>query len=165
MYSENMLWNQHDTRGSGRMAKTITEPRRKIKMDWKDRLFHTINYTAFILFALICFYPFYYLFISTISRNDFVDLGKITFYPIGIHFQNYIDVFKLDRIGNAALVSLARTVLGSAITLLFSAYMAYIFTKNNLWGRKILYRITIATMYFSAGIIDGDELKNGDKSI
>ena len=70
-----MLWNQHDTRGSGRMAKTITEPRRKIKMDWKDRLFHTINYTAFILFALICFYPFYYLFISTISRNDFVDLG------------------------------------------------------------------------------------------
>ena len=122
-------------------------------MDWKDRLFHTINYTAFILFALICFYPFYYLFISTISRNDFVDLGKITFYPIGIHFQNYIDVFKLDRIGNAALVSLARTVLGSAITLLFSAYMAYIFTKNNLWGRKILYRITIATMYFSAGII------------
>ena len=33
MYSENMLWNQHDTRGSGRMAKTITEPRRKIKMD------------------------------------------------------------------------------------------------------------------------------------
>lgn len=135
------------------MAKTITEPRRKIKMDWKDRLFHTINYTAFILFALICFYPFYYLFISTISRNDFVDLGKITFYPIGIHFQNYIDVFKLDRIGNAALVSLARTVLGSAITLLFSAYMAYIFTKNNLWGRKILYRITIATMYFSAGII------------
>ena len=37
------------------MAKTITEPRRKIKMDWKDRLFHTINYTAFILFALICF--------------------------------------------------------------------------------------------------------------
>lgn len=72
------------------MAKTITEPRRKIKMDWKDRLFHTINYTAFILFALICFYPFYYLFISTISRNDFVDLGKITFYPIGIHFQNYI---------------------------------------------------------------------------
>lgn len=55
MYSENMLWNQHDTRGSGRMAKTITEPRRKIKMDWKDRLFHTINYTAFILFALICF--------------------------------------------------------------------------------------------------------------
>lgn len=85
-----MLWNQHDTRGSGRMAKTITEPRRKIKMDWKDRLFHTINYTAFILFALICFYPFYYLFISTISRNDFVDLGKITFYPIGIHFQNYM---------------------------------------------------------------------------
>lgn len=69
------------------MAKTITEPRRKIKMDWKDRLFHTINYTAFILFALICFYPFYYLFISTISRNDFVDLGKITFYPIGCCFS------------------------------------------------------------------------------
>lgn len=125
----------------------------KIKMTGKDKLFHAINYTVFAIFALICFYPFYYLFISTISRNDYVDLGKITFYPVGIHFQNYINVMKLDRIGGAALISLARTVVGSATTLLASSYMAYLFTKQDMWFRKPIYRLTIATMYFSAGLI------------
>lgn len=136
------------------MTKTKAEhTRNKIKMDWKDKLFHVINYTVFIFFALLCFYPFYYLFICTISRNDYVDLGRITFYPIGVHWQNYIDILKLNRIGAAALISLLRTVIGSAVTMLASSYMAYLFTKHNMWGRKILYRFTIATMYFSAGII------------
>ncbi len=129
------------------------EPKRKIQQSWQDKLFNIINYTVFILFALLCLYPFYFLFISTISRNDYVNLGKITFYPVGLHFQNYLNMLKLDRIGGAAFISLARTVLGSAVSLLASSYMAYLFTKESMWGRKLIYRLTIATMYFSAGLI------------
>jgi len=125
----------------------------KIKSTSQDNLFHFVNYTLFLLFALICFYPFYFLFISTISRNDFVELGKITFYPIDIHFQNYLNMLKIKRIGGAAMISLLRTVSGSLICLIGSSYLAYLFTKKALWCRKLLYRLTIATMYFSAGLI------------
>ena len=31
--------------------------------------------------------------------------------------------------------------------------MAYFFTKENMWGRKFWYRLTVVTMYFSAGMI------------
>ena len=31
--------------------------------------------------------------------------------------------------------------------------MAYFFTKEELWGRKIWYRLVVVTMYFSAGMI------------
>lgn len=135
-------------------TKNVTQENKKaIKLSREDKAFHIINYTIFALFTLLCIYPFYYLFISTISRNDYVDLGKITFYPIGVHFQNYINILKLDRLGNAAMISLLRTVIGSGVTLIASAYMAYLFTKPNLWCRKFLYRFTIATMYFSAGLI------------
>ena len=35
-------------------------------------LFNVINYTMFGLFTLLCVFPFYYLFINTISNNELV---------------------------------------------------------------------------------------------
>lgn len=55
-----------------------------------DVVFNILNYTFFILFTLICIFPFYYLFINTISDNDLVGKNLITFIPQGIHFSNYI---------------------------------------------------------------------------
>ena len=47
---------------------------KKKKLSTADKVFYTITYTVFILLALVCIYPFYYLIINTISRNDYVDL-------------------------------------------------------------------------------------------
>lgn len=117
--------------------------------------FQAVNYFVFFLFALICFYPFYFLFINTISRNDYVDLGLVMFVPTGVHLQNYVNIFKLNRIGNAALVSLARTVIGTVLPLLCTAVLGYLFSKQHMYRRKLLYRFMIVTMYFSAGMIPG----------
>lgn len=102
---------------------------------------------------LIFAYPFYYLLINTISDNEKVNLNEVILYPIGIHFQNYIDVFKLDKFVGATLVSVARTVVGTLLMLFLTSYTAYFFTKQEMWGRKIVYRLVIASMYFSAGMI------------
>lgn len=37
-----------------------------------DVLFNVLNYLFFTLFTLTCIFPFYYLFINTISDNDLV---------------------------------------------------------------------------------------------
>jgi len=118
-----------------------------------DPLFNIINYTIFTLFMLICLYPFYYVFIATISANNMVDSGKVMFFPIGVHFTNYIEVLKEERLGMAAWISTARTVLGTLLSLGGAAYMGYLFTKQNMWKRKVWYRLVIATMYFGAGLI------------
>ncbi len=129
--------------------------RRRIKHSSGDIVFNIINYSFFTLFMLICLFPFYYVFINTISANDQVDLGRVLFFPTGVHFNNYIEVLKMERIGLAAAVSLARTLLGTLLALLGSSYMAYLFTKQDMWRRKVWYRMVIATMYFSAGMIPG----------
>ena len=46
-------------------------------------LFNLINYLIFILFTVACIFPFYYLFINTISDNDLVVKGVINFIPRG----------------------------------------------------------------------------------
>ena len=131
--------------------KTIT-PHKK-RMSREDRIFHSINYTVFFLLALICIYPFYYLVINTISRNDYVDLGLVMYAPVGIHIQNYINIFKLSNVANSIFISVARTVLGTFIPLIFTTILGYLFTKEHMRHRKFLYRFTIITMYFSAGMI------------
>ena len=42
-----------------------------------DIAFNIVNYTVFFLITLACVFPFYYLFINTISSNELVRLGKI----------------------------------------------------------------------------------------
>ena len=122
-------------------------------MSKSDLIYHVIMYTVFAVIGLICIYPFYYLLICTISNNKLVEVGKITFYPIGIHFQNYVSIFKLDNLLNATVVTLARTILSVIVNLMMTSYVAYLFTKQIMWKRKFWYRFVVITMYFTAGLI------------
>lgn len=83
-----------------------------------------------------CAYPFYYLLICTISDNQMVNLGRITLFPKGIHFDNYIKIFQIQNLINSFTISILRTVIGTASSLLITSYMAYFFTKENMWGKK-----------------------------
>lgn len=125
----------------------------KKKLTSGDVLFNIVNYTIFGLFTLICVYPFYYLIINTISANDLSANGSINFIPQQIHFQNYIDVLQLDGFFTAALISVARTVLGTACTVFASAFLGFMFTQQDLWRRKVWYRMVVVSMYFNAGLI------------
>lgn len=118
-----------------------------------DVVFKIMNITVFLIFTFICVFPFYYIFINTISDNRLAAAGKILFLPKGIHFGNYIEVLKLKGIGGAALVSVARTVLGTLLTLLGSSFLGYAFCKPEYWHRKFWYRFVVVAMYFSAGLI------------
>ena len=126
-----------------------------IKMTPSDIAFNVVGIIIFTLLTLICAYPFWYLMICTISDQRMVDLNQIVLLPHGINFKNYVEIFKVQNLGNAATVSVARTVIGTLLSLICTSYMAYFFTKQNMWHRKLWYRLTVVTMYFSAGMIPG----------
>lgn len=123
------------------------------KRDLKGVTFNVINTIVFLIITFICVFPFYYIFINTISNNKLSSSGKILFYPRQIHFENYAEVLKLRGIGFAALISALRTILGTVLTLLGSSFLGYAFSKPEYWKRKLWYRFVIISMYFSAGLI------------
>ncbi|ODR42664.1 ABC transporter permease [Eisenbergiella tayi] len=112
-----------------------------------------INYLVFTLFTVACIFPFYYLFINTISDNDLVVKGVINFIPRGLHLDNYKSLLNVSDLSNAFLVSLGRTIIGTAFMVAASAFVGYLVTKQEMWGRKFWYRFLIITMYFNAGLI------------
>ncbi len=115
--------------------------------------FDTLIIIFFILFTFICVFPFYYLFINTISDNSLVAGGQINFLPQGIHFRNYERILGQEELKNALIVTLARTLLGTALMVLTSAWAGYLVTKQKMWHRSLWYRALVVTMYFNAGLI------------
>ena len=120
---------------------------------WTDVVFDCLNYTVFLIFTISCIFPFYYIFINTISDADLVVAGKITLWPQGINIQNYINMMRVNAIGQAFIVTISRTLIGTSLMVVATGLIGYLVTKKEMWHRKIWYRFIIITMYFNAGII------------
>lgn len=118
-----------------------------------DIVFNILNYVFFILFTLTCIFPFYYLFINTISDNDLVKRGLINFYPKGLNINNYIALKGVNDLGYAFLVTISRTILATILMVVASAFVGYLVTKQEMWKRSFWYRFLVITMYFNAGLI------------
>lgn len=118
-----------------------------------DVVFDILNYAVFGIFTISCIFPFYYIFINTISDPTLVVAGKITLWPQGFTIQNYINMLKVDDLFNAFGVTIARTLIGTALMVAATGLIGYLVTKEEMWHRKIWYRFIVITMYFNAGII------------
>lgn len=77
----------------------------------------------------------------------------VTLLPRGFTIFNYIKVMELKGIYNAFFVSVMRTVTGTALSVFANALLGYLFSRNEMPGRKFLYRMLILTMYVSSGLI------------
>lgn len=135
------------------MSRNTNINRSKKKVKPGNVIFNICNYTFFIVFTILCIFPFYYLIINTISNNDLSSRGLVNLVPKGIHFKNFVEVFKIDGFLQSAWVSVSRTVIGAACTVLASAFLGFLFTQKKMWARRFWYRFMIITMYFNAGLI------------
>ena len=118
-----------------------------------DQIFNVINYVVYTLFTIICIFPFYYLFINTVSDNELVKRGLINFYPKGFNVDNYIALREVGDLGTSFIVTISRTLIGTALMVIASAFVGYIVTKQEMWHRSFWYRFLVITMYFNAGLI------------
>ncbi|MCR5584243.1 MAG: carbohydrate ABC transporter permease [Lachnospiraceae bacterium] len=118
-----------------------------------DRIFDIVNVVFFTIFMILCVFPFYYLFINTISNNDLVNRGMVTFFPRGFHLNNYLALLNVTGLGQSFSVTILRTIIGTALMVAISGFAGYIVTKQHMWKRKIWYRMIVITMYFNAGLI------------
>ena len=125
---------------------------KKEKIDVLDKSFVLIDYVIMVLLMFVCIYPFYYVFIYSISNPDAAARG-VFLYPEGFTLNNYIGVLKLDNIKSAFLISILRTVLGTVLTIFCCGFFSYLVTQKRLFLRKFFYRLTIYTMYINAGLI------------
>ncbi|MBE6884249.1 MAG: carbohydrate ABC transporter permease [Ruminococcaceae bacterium] len=116
-------------------------------------LFDGANTLLMLLILFITLYPFWYCII--VSFNDSNDLlkGPLYFWPRAFSLDNYRFVFENPSLLSAFFVSVARTVVGMLLTVLFTGAAAYGLSKRDLIGRKYMMTYFIIPMYFGGGMI------------
>ncbi len=127
--------------------------KKKFKLTFGDVIFNILNYSFFAIFTISCIFPFYYIFINTISVREAVAKGIVTLWPVGFTLSNYENMLGAPQLFEAFGVTLGRTVLGTALMVAATGLIGYLVTKNEMWHRKLWYRFIVITMYFNAGII------------
>lgn len=116
-------------------------------------IFHTINTVLMILLMVITLYPF--LNTLAISLNEGIDTirGGIFLLPRAWTLQNYKAVFATGTIFNAFLVSVARTVISTILSVFLTTMLAYTISRREFVFRKLITTTFVLTMYFHAGLI------------
>ncbi|MDR6723457.1 putative aldouronate transport system permease protein [Paenibacillus amylolyticus] len=116
-------------------------------------VFHTFNGALMIFIAVVTLYPFLNtLAISFNAGNDTIR-GGIYLWPREWTAQNYRAVFAGGTIFQAFGISVARTVLGTVLSLFLTSMLAYTLSRRDYILRKPITIIVVLTMYFSAGLI------------
>ncbi len=124
-----------------------------IKRTREDVVFDSINYTFMVLLCIIMLYPFInQLAISLNEANDSIR-GGIYLWPREFTWHNYEHVFSEASVIQGLIVSVSRTVIGTGISLLATAMVAYAIAQKDFIFKRSFTIIFVMTMYFNGGLI------------
>lgn len=124
-----------------------------VKLTLGDKVMATVIYTFLTLLAFVTFYPFWNSLVISFNSGQDTMLGGLTFWPREFTLANYELVFKDKRLINAFIVSVLRTIVGTFLSVMATAILAYGLSKKELIGRKFFMIFCLITMFFSGGLI------------
>ena len=141
----------------------VHNPKNKIKDSAAYKTFTVCNTILMIIISLVTLFPFLYLILQSftsdhaiiageLSIQSFLD-GKLTFEDFSINTYIYVITRNnhefLRYYGNTIFY----TIVGTILSLFFSAILAYPLSKPKLRVNKILSPFIIFTMYFGGGLM------------
>ena len=126
---------------------------KKQKTSIWDKLFVLCNFLFMIAFVIITLYPV--LNTLAISFNEGIDAvrGGIHLWPRKFTWKNYQTVLEIQNILVGAKITVARTVLGTALALVTNALLAYVISRKRFLFKAELSLFWVITMYVNGGLI------------
>lgn len=135
------------------MEKATAITRKKMRKSKEDWILDIIIYTLAVVILFITVYPFYYVFMLSFNEGLDASLGGIYWLPRKFTLTNYSKFFTDWKWVRGLGVTVARTVIGTFLGVLFTTLVAYGISFKDLIGRKAYMTFIIICMYFSGGII------------
>ncbi|OKP90972.1 ABC transporter permease [Paenibacillus helianthi] len=119
----------------------------------KDLLFEGFIYSVLFIITLVMLYPFYYVLIASFNKGSDSLLGGVYLWPRSFTLENYKMFLDDPKWYRAFMVTVVRTVSGTALGLLLTSLVAYGLSHRDLMFSKFYFAIIIFAMYFSGGLI------------
>lgn len=108
-------------------------------------------FMAFVIFLAL--YPIWYTIIVSFNNSEDTLRGGIYWLPREFTFESYKMVFQDKSILNAFVVTILKTVIGTVVSVFFTAMVGYAFSKRHIMGNRVYTIIGTVTMFFGGGLI------------
>ncbi|ABX41247.1 carbohydrate ABC transporter permease [Lachnoclostridium phytofermentans] len=125
----------------------------KIKRSKGTLIFDILNTILMLFICFVCIYPIWYVIVNSFNDANDALMGGIYWWPRQFSLQNYKTVFSDNSVLQAFKITIAKTLIGTTVNVLFTAMVAYPLSKKYLIGRKFYMAIGTITMFFSGGLI------------
>ncbi|WP_068784221.1 carbohydrate ABC transporter permease [uncultured Paenibacillus sp.] len=124
-------------------------------MRTKISLFDICNNLFLLLIALVCTYPFLYIFFLSISDGRSIAAGDVVFFPKNPNLEAYQYIMTNPSLGifKGLLNSGIYTAVGTVVALLLTYMTAYVLSRKQIKGRFLIMSLFVFTWVFEAGII------------
>ena len=118
-----------------------------------DRVFNVFN-SIFMIMIIICtLYPFWYVIVCSFSSISHVTRSTVLLWPDGLHLESYQQVFRNNLVPVAYSNTLFVTIVGTAISMLLTILAAFVLSRAELPGNKVMTMFVVFTMLFHAGLV------------
>lgn len=124
-----------------------------MKKKKKGSLFDIILFVAMIAVAVITLFPFLTVVAKSVSDARYVLSGSVGVIPKGFQLDTIKFVLSRPEFRSAFAVSVAETLIGTAIAMILTVLAAYPLSKPKLKGRKACLYFFVFIMLFNAGMV------------
>ena len=112
-----------------------------------------ILFVILLLFALAIIFPFYYLFIVSITPQEIYAANPFLLWTPQITLEAYQGVFTNKAIWNGLGITLILLFGGTTYQLFFTVITGYALSRNNWFGKNFVMNMILVTMFFGGGLI------------
>ncbi len=124
-----------------------------MKLTAGDKAFHAVIYVLLTLLGFITLYPFWNSAVISFNSGFDTSLGGITFWPREFTIDNYKVVFSDGRLLDSFMISILRTVAGTALSVMLTMMLGYGLSRKGVLFHKYYMLFFIFTMFFQGGLI------------
>lgn len=118
-----------------------------------EKLFGIANIVVLTVVALTCLLPFVHILAKSLSDNVSVLAKEVLFLPKGFTVNAYLFVLDNPQFRTSFLLTVFITVAGTVVALLTTSFTAFVFTRKDVPGCKLISVLYIITMFFGGGMI------------
>ncbi|NBD22351.1 carbohydrate ABC transporter permease [Paenibacillus glycinis] len=118
-----------------------------------DLLYAGVVYLFLFAVVFVTFYPFWNVLVLSVNSASDTIKGGIYFWPRELNFTSYKEILTDHEILHAVWVTVARTVIGTPLTVIVISLLAYPLSNRELVARRPVTLYFIFTMYFGGGLI------------
>ena len=112
-----------------------------------------VIFIILLLFALAVIFPFYYLFIVSITPQDIYASSPFLLFTPRVTFEAYQGVFTNKAIWNGLGITLILLFGGTTYQLFFTVITGYALSRQNWFGKNFVMNMILVTMFFGGGLI------------